>query len=604
MNTIASSSAIGSDAPVTELTEHTSTFTSFDGTELFYRHWRPAQPAKRTLVVFHRGHEHSGRFADVVEALGLDDTQVFAWDARGHGESPGERGYAPSFGAMVRDVDTFIHHLTDAHGVATQDMVVLAHSVGAVTVASWVHSYAPRLRGLILATPALRVRLYVPLAILGLRLLQKLRGQRKTFIKSYVKAKMLTHDAAQAASYDADPKIAKAIAVNILLGLHDAGSRLIDDAGAIQTPTLMLAGGSDYVVSLKAQQQFFDRLGSPTKKLRIFPKMFHDVLHEADREPVLEEIRGFLDQSFDDASAPAEPSLLKAEQQGFTHDEYRQLNTPLPALSPKNVFFVTQTAALKTLGRTSRGVRLGFATGFDSGQSLDYVYENRAQGSLGVGRLIDRAYLDALGWRGIRQRRLHLRDLIGRALKAAAADRPEDDGVHLLDIAAGCGRYTLEAIQAVKGVNVTATLRDLDPDNLVLAEQHAQTLHVPGITTTAGDAFDADALARITPTPDVAVVSGLYELFPENAPILASLQGLAEGLSEKGYLIYTGQPWHPQVEMIARTLPSHRGRSWVMRRRTQAELDQLVRAAGFEKVDSLVDEWGIFTVSMARKVSR
>ena len=39
-----------------------------------------------------------------------------------------------------------------------------------------------------------------------------------------------------------------------------------------------------------------------------------------------------------------------------------------------------------------------------------------------------------------------------------------------------------------------------------------------------------------------------------------------------------------------------------MRRRSQAEMDGLVRAAGFEKVDQAVDRWGIFTVALARRV--
>ena len=71
-----------------------------------------------------------------------------------------------------------------------------------------------------------------------------------------------------------------------------------------------------------------------------------------------------------------------------------------------------------------------------------------------------------------------------------------------------------------------------------------------------------------------------------------------------GYLIYTGQPWHPQLEMIARTLTSHKakGEPWIMRRRTQLELDQLVTAAGFRKVEQRVDEWGIFTVSVAERI--
>ncbi len=83
-------------------------------------------------------------------------------------------------------------------------MVVLAQSVGAVTVAAWVHDYAPRIRAMVLAAPALAIKLYVPLAIPGLRLLLKMRKDRKTFIKSYVKARMLTHDREQARRYDED----------------------------------------------------------------------------------------------------------------------------------------------------------------------------------------------------------------------------------------------------------------------------------------------------------------------------------------------------------------------------------------------------------------
>ena len=82
--------------------------------------------------------------------------------------------------------------------------------------------------------------------------------------------------------------------------------------------------------------------------------------------------------------------------------------------------------------------------------------------------------------------------------------------------------------------------------------------------------------------------------------MLASLKGLSRAVAPGGYLVYTGQPWHPQLELIARTVTSHRdGKPWIMRRRTQAELDQLVENAGFHKLEQWVDEWGIFTVSLA-----
>jgi hypothetical protein len=74
-----------------------------------------------------------------------------------------------------------------------------------------------------------------------------------------------------------------------------------------------------------------------------------------------------------------------------------------------------------------------------------------------------------------------------------------------------------------------------------------------------GDAFDPASLAQLPRTATVGIVSGLYELFPENAPVRASLAGLAEAVVPGGYLLYTGQPWHPQIEFIARALTSHRG---------------------------------------------
>lgn len=82
--------------------------------------------------------------------------------------------------------------------------------------------------------------------------------------------------------------------------------------------------------------------------------------------------------------------------------------------------------------------------------------------------------------------------------------------------------------------------------------------------------------------------------------IARSLAGLADAMPAGACLVYTGQPWHPQQALIARALTSHRqGQAWVMRLRSQAEMDQLVQAAGFSKIAQRVDEWGIFTVSLA-----
>ena len=113
---------------------------------------------------------------------------------------------------------------------------------------------------------------------------------------------------------------------------------------------------------------------------------------------------------------------------------------------------------------------------------------------------------------------------------------------------------------------------------------------------------DRASLAAITPRPTIGIVSGLYELSPENEPVQRSLRGLADAIEPGGHLIYTNQPWHPQVEFIARVLTNREGKPWIMRRRTQAEMDELVESAGFEKLSEEIDAWGIFTVSVARRL--
>src|SRR5213079_1054031 len=129
----------------------------------------------------------------------------------------------------------------------------------------------------------------------------------------------------------------------------------------------------------------------------------------------------------------------------------------------------------------------------------------------------------------------------------------------------------------------------------------AQEFGLENVTVERGDAFDRDSVAAIAPRATIGIVSGLYELFPRNEPVLNSLRGLAEAIEPGGCLIYTNQPWHPQLQFIAHVLKNREGERWIMRRRTTAEMDELVRVAGFEKIDMKIDQWGMFTVSVARR---
>ncbi|CAI8892596.1 bifunctional alpha/beta hydrolase/class I SAM-dependent methyltransferase [Pseudomonas sp. IT-P176] len=576
------------------------TFTTHDGVQLFYRYW-PGTPApgepRKAVLLFHRGHEHSARIAHLADELDLPEVDFFAWDSRGHGLSPGERGDSPSFATSVRDVQTFCDHLQATYQIAESDMAVIAQSVGAVIVATWVHDYAPRIRALVLASPAFKVKLYVPFARQGLALMRRFRGN--FFVNSYVKARFLSHDPERVASYDSDPLITKAISVNVLLGLYDAAERVVADAQAIQVPTQLLISGADFVVHRHPQEQFFERLGSLHKEKHILPGFFHDTLGEQRRAIAVASARRFIVQNFQQPLA--RPSLLTADRLGLTCAESEALAAPLPHNSLRDRYWRMTRASMRLGSRLSSGVKLGFDTGFDSGSTLDYVYRNTPTGTSAIGRMIDRNYLESIGWRGIRQRKLHVEELLRQAI---AQLREQGSAVRIVDIAAGHGRYILEALQGVTPLPESILLRDYSDINV---RDGSALIREKGLENIArfikADAFDRADLAALDPQPTLAVVSGLYELFADNQMVGGSLAGLADAVPVGGYLVYTGQPWHPQLELIARALTSHReGQAWVMRRRSQAEMDQLVEAAGFRKITQRVDEWGIFSVALAQRV--
>lgn len=580
------------------MTEQQKFFKTADNTELFYR-YRPAKDGRndKAIVLFHRGHEHSGRMMFVADELGFDDFAYFAWDARGHGNSPGERGDSPSFGTSVSDIQAFMQHIEQEYQIPQENICVIAQSVGAVLVSTWLHDYAPKIRCAVLASPAFKVKLYVPFARQGLALWSKVKGN--FFVNSYVKAHYLTHNKERQESFNQDPLITRAISARILLGLYKAAERVVADAQAITTPIQLFISGADWVVHHKPQHDFYNHLGSHIKERHVMSGFYHDTLGEQNNHLVFEPMRRFIRERFEEPLQIVD--CTQAHIAGPSRVEADELATPLSPYSPRGLFWSSYRALMKLGSRWSEGLRIGQETGYDSGSTLDYVYQNQPQGTNAFGRLVDKNYLNAIGWRGIRQRKANIAKAISLAMaKLREAGKP----INVLDIASGHGRYVLDALTAENHPD-SVRLRDYSSINVaagrkLIAERGLQEI----VSFDEVNAFDPANYQALTPRPTLGIVSGLHELFADNDLIMHSLNGFGTAIETGGYLIYTGQPWHPQLELIARCLTSHKEGSpnWVMRRRSQQEMDQLVEKAGFRKIHQWIDEDGIFTVSLAVKI--
>ncbi|MEK7356100.1 MAG: lysophospholipase, partial [Bdellovibrionota bacterium] len=299
-------------------------FISFDGTELFYRAWTPQGSCENTVMILHRGHEHSGRVAHLVDELKLENTRYFSFDLRGHGLSPGPRGWAPSFDTWVRDLNAFSVYLRRNYGVEMERTFVVANSVGSVMAAQWVHDCDPGVRGMVLAAPAFSIKLYVPFALTMLRAVAAITD--RLYVTSYVKSKLLTRDKNEAAAYDRDTLITKKIAISVLVTLFDSAKRLLQDARAIETPTLILSAGSDFIVSNKAQEAFYFGLSSAKKKFIKLAGFKHALFHEKDREQVLEPIREFIHESYAEAEKKSNLPMAFPEPKEFSVQEVQALH--------------------------------------------------------------------------------------------------------------------------------------------------------------------------------------------------------------------------------------------------------------------------------------
>ncbi|MFI1829887.1 class I SAM-dependent methyltransferase family protein [Streptomyces sp. NPDC020412] len=247
---------------------------------------------------------------------------------------------------------------------------------------------------------------------------------------------------------------------------------------------------------------------------------------------------------------------------------------------------------LGTVGRLSEGVRIGYRHGFDSGSMLDHVYVNKAQGSLGIGRVIDRCYLNAVGWRAIRARRELLKDVLRKEISERGGRAT------VLDVASGPGRYLQDLVAEHPAGALRVECRDLDRAGLSQGERQSAQRGLVGITFAHGDALAPQPPAD--GAPDVIVVSGLYELLLEDDAIAASVERLRGLLAPGGVLVFTTQTRHPQLEFIANVLPNREGVPWVMKCRPVEQAERWARDAGFAEVASRRESVGLFTVTTAR----
>ncbi|MDQ6720871.1 MAG: lysophospholipase [Candidatus Dormibacteraeota bacterium] len=275
---------------VRETTIATDAFVeSADGAKISFRGW-PHAGAEITFAVVHGLGEHGGRYQGFAKGMAKHGMGTYAVDLRGHGKSPGQRGHVDSWSQWIDDVSAFVKHISE---FAEGEVVPVGHSFGGAALLSTVLAgKLPSTRRFIVSSPALKVKVAVPawkirLGTAASRVLPRLA------LDNEVDPRLISRVPGVVEAYRTDPLVHAKISSRMYTEWLAATKDILDRAGEIKIPFLILAGTDDGLIDPDGSKELHDRAASMSE-LRLLEGRYHEPFNDRDKEEVFKLISNWL----------------------------------------------------------------------------------------------------------------------------------------------------------------------------------------------------------------------------------------------------------------------------------------------------------------------
>ena len=256
-----------------------------DGIPLTAALWRPdGQPAAAVALVHGMG-EHRGRYGHVIKAFTDAGYAVTAFDLRGHGKSGGPRLYAPSYDAIIGDVDVHIEETRKR--VPGVPVFLYGHSMGGSIVLYHALVRKPKLAGVIASSPGLGSGTPQPaLKILFGRIMNRVMPTLR--IPTGFPPEGISRDPAVLEATSKDPLFQHGVSVRLGFEIIKAGE-WIGQQTDFPLPLLIMQGSADKYVDPALTLRFVEGL-----KGDVTFRLWEGCYHELHNEPVKEEVLAFI----------------------------------------------------------------------------------------------------------------------------------------------------------------------------------------------------------------------------------------------------------------------------------------------------------------------
>lgn len=272
--------------PMFSETEHF--FTGQNGQNVYYRHIK-SKIEHHKIVISHGLGEHSGRYANVIEALFPAGTSFWLHDHAGHGKSDGKRGHINTFGRYINDLDQMVDIASKESEVKP---ILLGHSMGGLIALNYALNRSEKLKGLVVSSPLVKPAVDVSFV---LALFAKLMSAilPSVTMSSGLDAGDISHDEAAVEKYRNDTMVHDRVSARWFTQCNRAMEITHASAGMIQLPVMMQVAGDDHLVSPTASQHLFNGITSKDKTLHVYNGLFHEIYNETEdqREKVLDDLK-------------------------------------------------------------------------------------------------------------------------------------------------------------------------------------------------------------------------------------------------------------------------------------------------------------------------
>lgn len=267
-------------------------FEAADTAELFYQCWRSDQP-RGSLYIAHGLAEHSESYERLAQALQSLNLNIYAFDFRGHGRSPGPRGYVDSFSWFVRDMTTFVEFLEEKEKWPAPRFL-LGHSMGGLVALKYLMETPNHpFQKVLLSSPLLGIKMAVsPLKEKVAHLLHRWAPQ--VTLPHGIRLEDLSRDPEILQEYKKDYLRHDKIAPTTFLGMKECAEEVLQGADQIQEPLFFQVAGRDRVVDLQKTKEFFQKLPHDDKKMIVYKDSYHEVYNDSNRQEVYDDLIQFL----------------------------------------------------------------------------------------------------------------------------------------------------------------------------------------------------------------------------------------------------------------------------------------------------------------------